>query len=843
MSIRQKRSVAIGFLLIAVSVGVGFTFAQPKQLVAPEKLLPASAVIYVGMDGGLAHQEAWQKTAAYEALYQSGLMEFVGRIFADLRQATGGEQGIAGQAGGVFQHVTEHGASLAVVLDAQPGQPPLPWAVLVVHDAAKYADGVMQLAQMAARGEVEFQKTDKQGRSVTHGILPRTPGVEVGWWSEGEHLVFVAGMQAVDSAIAVADGGANITTNPLWQQYAVADAGFEAGNAGWLDFQALLKTFGAMPVPNSQNDSHPNGVTINEIAKIAGLDGLKTVAGRTGYKDRALWSEFHIDAPSPRQGLLKLMDQKTMSLGDLPPLPADISAFTATSFDWTAAYDTLLDVAKQIEALLPQEQQGQIDKVLAQVRDELGLDIRNDLLEPLGSVHCGYADSSQGPFGLGAGVIVSVDDPAKLRSSIDKLLAIVQRESNGRAVVSTVQKQGQDVVVVEIQGGMMAPALSVGEKWLAVGVVPQLVEGFLMREQGKLPQWQPDAELKSALASVPDRFTAITVTDPRNTYRFIAGLAPFAFGAAQAGLRQAQVLPPDFRFSVGVADLPPAELVSRPLFPNVSVAGINDAGVTYTSRSSLSGLPFGGAVDGGTAVTTSAVMVALLLPAVQQAREAARRTQSKNNLKQIMLAMHNYHDTFNHFPEGTVPNEKLDPDERLSWLVSILPYLDQAPLYNMIDMEAGWEDDANQQPLKTRLMVFQNPSNPETPPEYGSSHYVGLAGIGKEGPKLPVTSLKAGVFAYNRATRIQDITDGTSNTMCVADSSEPGPWGAGGHATIRALTEKPYINGPDGIGGPHVGGISVGLCDGSVRFVSEKVSPELFEALTTIRGGEVIGDF
>jgi hypothetical protein len=211
----------------------------------------------------------------------------------------------------------------------------------------------------------------------------------------------------------------------------------------------------------------------------------------------------------------------------------------------------------------------------------------------------------------------------------------------------------------------------------------------------------------------------------------------------------------------------------------------------------------------------------------------------------MMLAMHNYPDSFNHFPEGTVPNEKLEPEERLSWMVSILPYMDQAPLYNMIDMEAGWEDDENDKPLHTRIVAYLNPSNPDVPAEdeYAHTHYVGIAGVGEDGPTLPVTSNKAGVFAYDRATQIRDIRDGTSNTIAITDSKEPGPWGAGGPSTIRALTEKPYINGPDGIGGPHVGGFTAALCDGSVRFISENVSPEIMEALSTINGGEVLGDF
>jgi prepilin-type N-terminal cleavage/methylation domain-containing protein len=78
-----------------------------------------------------------------------------------------------------------------------------------------------------------------------------------------------------------------------------------------------------------------------------------------------------------------------------------------------------------------------------------------------------------------------------------------------------------------------------------------------------------------------------------------------------------------------------------------------------------------------------AVLIALLLPAVQQAREAARRSQCKNNMKQLGLAMHNYHDTLTVFPMGVLT------DDRPNWRVFLLPYLDQAPLYNTLQINAG----------------------------------------------------------------------------------------------------------------------------------------------------------
>ena len=105
---------------------------------------------------------------------------------------------------------------------------------------------------------------------------------------------------------------------------------------------------------------------------------------------------------------------------------------------------------------------------------------------------------------------------------------------------------------------------------------------------------------------------------------------------------------------------------------------MDEDGIHYTSRMSLPTLPL---LDSGGGAPAVAIGVALLLPAVQQAREAARRSTSKNNLKQIGLALHNYHDTFKEFPPGTQPNEKLKPEKRLSWEAKILPFLDQAPLF------------------------------------------------------------------------------------------------------------------------------------------------------------------
>jgi prepilin-type N-terminal cleavage/methylation domain-containing protein/prepilin-type processing-associated H-X9-DG protein len=239
-----------------------------------------------------------------------------------------------------------------------------------------------------------------------------------------------------------------------------------------------------------------------------------------------------------------------------------------------------------------------------------------------------------------------------------------------------------------------------------------------------------------------------------------------------------------------------------------------------------------------------AILIALLLPAVQQAREAARLTQSKNNLKMIGLAMHNYHDTFNELPQGTVPNEDLKPEERLSWAYSILPFLEQVVLYNELDGKLGWEAEENTFGLQTAVSVYQNPSQPGARPNPSSGDYVGMAGVGENAAELEANDPKAGIFGYDRKVRFRDITDGTTNTIMVTDSSKPNAsYLAGGKATIRGFSKSPYLNGPDGIGSPHNGIVQVLFADGSVRAISVNTDETVLEALATKAGGEEVGEF
>ena len=232
----------------------------------------------------------------------------------------------------------------------------------------------------------------------------------------------------------------------------------------------------------------------------------------------------------------------------------------------------------------------------------------------------------------------------------------------------------------------------------------------------------------------------------------------------------------------------------------------------------------------GASVGASApVLVALLLPAVQSAREAARRTASMNNLKMIALAMHNYHDVYKGFPAAYNVDENGKP--LLSWRVHILPFIEQQALYQQFHLDEPWNSPHNRKLIAQMPTVYRSPSSKADP---GKTVYLGNAG--KHGVFVPPKGDQKGK-TQPTGVSMRNITDGTSNTIMAVEASD----------TAAVVWTKPDDFVPDeknplrGLVGLHPGGFLAALCDGSVRFISESINPEVLKALLTKDGGEVVG--
>jgi hypothetical protein len=238
--------------------------------------------------------------------------------------------------------------------------------------------------------------------------------------------------------------------------------------------------------------------------------------------------------------------------------------------------------------------------------------------------------------------------------------------------------------------------------------------------------------------------------------------------------------------------------------------------------------------------------------------------QCANNLKQIVLSLHSYADahprklsteeTVPLFPAGTVFNPTLPPDQRLSWFVEVLPFLEQDGLYACIDRSAAWDAAVNALALQTSLKGFQCPDwrRESASQPANLTPYLGVAGVGADAASLPATDRKAGAFGFDRRTGLTDMKDGSCNTLLILESAnDNGPWAQGGPATVRGIgpVEPPYLGTGRPFGGTHFAenslfrrgqsiGCNAAMADGAVRFLQETIAPQVLEALATIAGGE-----
>ena len=221
------------------------------------------------------------------------------------------------------------------------------------------------------------------------------------------------------------------------------------------------------------------------------------------------------------------------------------------------------------------------------------------------------------------------------------------------------------------------------------------------------------------------------------------------------------------------------------------------------------------------AIATVGILVALLLPAVQAAREAARRTKSMNNMKQLMLGLLYHHDTRGAFPAHA--NYSEDGKPLLSWRVHVLPFLEQQALYDKFHLDEPWDSPHNKQLIPLMPEVLLDPSSGLQTTD-GKTSYLGVSGA-------------AALFnGTDRGTKLIEIRDGTAHTLALVQVSDgraavwtkPDDW--------QFNTKKPL----DGLDGPHPGGFLAARVDGSVLLVPGDTPPNVLRAMTTISGGEVI---
>lgn len=240
------------------------------------------------------------------------------------------------------------------------------------------------------------------------------------------------------------------------------------------------------------------------------------------------------------------------------------------------------------------------------------------------------------------------------------------------------------------------------------------------------------------------------------------------------------------------------------------------------------GLAIAGLVTGGLSfLLLPVLLIGLLIPSVQKVREAAGRIESANNLKQISLAMQSYQDANGALPAAAICDPAGKP--LLSWRVAILPYIEQENLYQQFKLDEPWDGPNNSKliPLmpKTYAMTGDTTAQP------GSTHYLVFVGNG-----AAFDEPRPGQgFGVTQGVHLTDFTDGTANTILVAEATKAAPW-----TKPEDLTYDP--NGPlPPLGGRFSGGFNAVMANGSIHFISTGVSQQTLRAAITRGAGDVVG--
>jgi prepilin-type N-terminal cleavage/methylation domain-containing protein len=296
------------------------------------------------------------------------------------------------------------------------------------------------------------------------------------------------------------------------------------------------------------------------------------------------------------------------------------------------------------------------------------------------------------------------------------------------------------------------------------------------------------------------------------------------------------------------------------------------------------------------------ILVGLLLPAVQAAREAARRMQCSNNVKQTALACHNYESTFKTFPPGGIvsyaPTTNVTASNfctvglnrtQAPWSVLILPFLEEGNLYNQFNFSLRFTgssnipgDTPNRELFALNMKKYQCPSDPNSQSSVNNSNYLGVQGGGPPtgvGSAPCATQLgqrvffQNGIIYVNSKTKIGYITDGTTNTFLIGESRympTPNMRADGFHAgwassvkadnafavpatfaaAVLAINAQARCGPPDCFqfvsrlfGSQHTGGCMFGLADGSVQFVSQNIDINVYRQMAVRNDGLPIGSF
>lgn len=692
-----------------------------------------------------------------------------------------------------------------------PNGPPGAMASLVIHTGDKTAATEQALAMLTemifagAPPEFRPQAVDLGEASWNQFPSPMGP---LCWGFDDELLVVSFGEHSLEILLERLKDADRPT--PPWKKAIEERLPIERRSTlTYLDVDEVLRLSMDLPMPDRDQ--------AKRFLDASGLGGLQGLAAVTGFNGEGVASTIWLDFDGPPRGLFAA-PATGIGLDRLARIPADAMMAQSWSLDLSRMLATVLEIVEATEPAAA----ATVREGLQQFRAVVGLDIDTHVLQPLGPDWTVMSLPAPGGMLPSVAVIAGVRDRATFAQTHRALLGILRNATAGGAMKLSVREipyRAATLFCLEASDGdfslPLTPTWCLTDDRLIVTLSPQLMKTLLVAD----PSTGGIGTVREVQQAVAGGDPALVgMVDPVWLLGSLCGFYEMGAPVARGMLRQQGL-------EIDLPQLPPSSAIMPFARPSVSVVRHESDGilVTTTGTVPLGPLTAGGGVLGVSPASTP-VLVGLLLPAVQAAREAARRTQMTNNFRQVLLAMLNHEAAMKRLPPQAICDEEGKP--LLSWRVAMLPYLEEGNLYAEFRLDEPWDSEHNRKLIARMPTVYADPSAPADQAARGLTTIQVLAG--------PGTSFAAPA----KGLRVADITDGTSNTLALVEATPENavPWTK--PDDIEYDPKRPLA----GIGNPwRPGGIfAVAMFDGSVRMVSPDVDQEVFKRLVTPAGGEPV---
>jgi hypothetical protein len=558
---------------------------------------------------------------------------------------------------------------------------------------------------------------------------------------------------------------------------------------GYLNVEEIL----SLAKPFIERDDPKAWPSIEKL----GLLHVRSLHGLSGYDEVGCTSVGHIATDGEHTGLLAFLPNKPLDADDLQVVPKDALLALVVNLDPAAVFDEAIKLAGAFDEHVPEH----VEKGLWEVETKVGIDLRQDVLGALGDAWAVYLPSGDLMTSwLNAGAAIQVKDAEAVEKCVDKLVDLANAElarQGNHAKIARSEEDGRTIFTVQTAEPIpVTPSWCVGEKWIAFGLNPQTVRSTLEREAEDSLAENPAAA--EALSAGPASLAY------QDTPQLVRSIYPWIQIGVQMGVGELRKQ----GIEVDASAMPSLEAIVKHLRPGVSTLRETGDGFLFESHGSVPG--------NGNAAAAAPIAVALLLPAVQAARDAARSAQDMNNMRMTTLAVFNFLDA-----NGAFPTDVYDEDGKplLSWRVRLLPYLEQQSLYDQFHLDEPWDSEHNR-PLVDAM-----------PPFYASTH--GEPTPGKT--RLLVFRGEHTAFPGEEAVKIAAITDGTSNTLMFVQANPESAVEWTRPADVQYNEAKPFA----GVESPRRQFLAA-FCDGSVRRLSLNMGEEAMKGLVTRDGEEVV---